>query len=76
MLDVCSGHQTYPRMIHSPRRERFHRRLKAHRDYTRTDIHDLAQRSSEYQNPIRNPYGLLPPPPQTQAAQFKRPYRK
>jgi hypothetical protein len=33
-------------------------------------------RSSEYQNPVRNPYGLLPRPPQTQAAHFKRLYRK
>ena len=32
--------------------------------------------SSEYQNPVRNPYGLLPRPPQTQAAHFKRLYRK
>ena len=30
---------------------------------------------SEYQNPVRNPYGLLPRPPQTQAAHFKRLYR-
>jgi hypothetical protein len=29
-----------------------------------------------YQNSIRNPYGLLPRPPQTQAAHFKRLYRK
>jgi hypothetical protein len=32
--------------------------------------------ASEYQNPLRNPYGLLPRPPQTQAAHFKRLYRK
>jgi hypothetical protein len=29
----------------------------------------------EYQNRVRNPYGLLPRPPQTQAAHFKRLYR-
>jgi hypothetical protein len=76
MLDVCSGHQTYPRMIHSPRRERSNRGLKRHRADTQAAIHHLAQGSSKYQNPVRNPYGLLPRPPQTQAAQFKRPYRK
>ena len=32
--------------------------------------------SFEYQNPVRNPYGLLPRPPQTQAAHFKRLYQK
>jgi hypothetical protein len=31
---------------------------------------------SKYQNPVENPYGLLPRPPQTQAAHFKRLYRK
>jgi len=31
---------------------------------------------SEYQNPIRNTYPPVPRPPQTQAAHFKRLYRK
>jgi hypothetical protein len=31
---------------------------------------------SEYQNTIESAYGLLPRPPQTPAARFKRLYRK
>jgi hypothetical protein len=31
---------------------------------------------SEYQNTVESAYGLLPRPPQTQAARFKRLYRK
>ena len=42
----------------------------------RTSISVIPGWSSEYQNPVRNPYGLLPHPPQTQAAPFKRLYRK
>jgi hypothetical protein len=31
---------------------------------------------AEHQKPVRNPYPRVPRPPQTQAAQFKRLYRK
>ena len=76
MLDVCSGHQTYHSTIHSLRRKRSNHGLKRRRGDTRTAIHHLPHWSFEYQNHVRNPYGLLPRSPQTQAAQFKRPYRK
>jgi len=36
----------------------------------------LTTSSPQYQNPVENAYGLLPRPPQTQAAHFKRLYRK
>jgi hypothetical protein len=37
---------------------------------------DVRELSAQYQNPVRNPYPSVPRPPQTQAAHFKRLYRK
>lgn len=37
---------------------------------------DLSFTPSEYQNTVESAYGLLPRPPQTPAARFKRLYRK
>ena len=39
-------------------------------------LRPIGEPSFQYQNPVRNPYEHLPRPPQTQAAHFKRLYRK
>jgi hypothetical protein len=39
-------------------------------------LSSIGASSFETQNPVQNPYRLLPRPPQTQAAHFKRLYRK
>ena len=39
-------------------------------------IHAFCRTRSEYQKTVETAYGLLPRPPQTPAAHFKRLYRK
>ena len=42
----------------------------------RASVRATRQLVSKYQNVFESAYGLLPRPPQTQAAHFKRLYRK
>jgi hypothetical protein len=76
VLEVCPHGPSYAEPGHSPSHGAAICRFPARRIDIIVRIHVLPSCFSEYQNPIRNPYVLLPRPPQTQAAHFKRPYRK
>jgi hypothetical protein len=75
-FEVCSSGRTYATLIDSPRSGATPRRFQAHPTDPQSAVSALPGLLSKYQNPFRNPYGLLPRPPQTQAAHFKRLYRK
>jgi hypothetical protein len=76
MLEVYLRSRTYSELITFFRRNPTTPGFLAHRIRPRGAPCVRVGASFEYQNPIRNPYGLLPRPPQTQAAHFKLPYRK
>jgi hypothetical protein len=76
MLDVCSSGRTWRERVPAPRAGSAPQGSDGHRSPSPAAICEIPGWSSEYQNPVRNPYGLLPRPPQTQAAHFRRLYRK
>jgi hypothetical protein len=76
MPEVSSRSRVHSTPGSSQRSQPANRRIYARQIDARIVFRATTGSSSEYQNPIRNPYGLLPRPPQTQAAHFKRLYRK
>ena len=75
-MEVCLCHHTYPEAgpVSSCTHANGNSYTLQHDVPGR--VHTIPQLPSEYQNPVRNPYGLMPRPPQTQAAHFKPLYRK
>jgi len=76
MPEVSPPAGTYRAHGDSPRPRNLKRALRPHATGYKPGIPDDAKSLTDYQNAIGNPYGLLPRPPQTQAAPFKRLYRK
>ena len=76
MLEVCSPCSTQREVHISSRCAPANRRFYTCQTDARAGIPATPEPTSEYQNPVGKPYGLLPRPPQTQAAHFKRLYRK
>jgi hypothetical protein len=76
MLEVCSAYRTYSEAGPSSPFVLANRGYNAPRIHAQVGMNAVPEFSSRYQNLLRNPYGLLPRPPQTQAAHFKRLYRK
>ncbi len=72
MLDVCSSGRTCPERVQSSRAGSTYQGSGARRIDSPVAICATPRWSSKYQKPVRNPYALLPRPPQTQAAHFKR----
>ena len=76
MRHVCSNGRSCRERIHSPRVASTPNRFGVIRLNSTIPVCAASEQFSEYQKPVQNPYGLLPRPPQTQAAHFKRLYRK
>ena len=75
MFDVCPRVRAYEQISELRPYEATNRALSRGWTTLRGRFRPIGGPSFEYQNPIQNPYGL-PRPPQTQAADFKRLYRK
>jgi hypothetical protein len=73
---VCSNHRSCRGSSHFRRDASDAGRVKGRQIDSAMSIPGRPVVVSGYQNPVRNPYGRLPSPPQTQAAHFKRLYRK
>jgi putative transposase len=76
MFDVCPRVRAYDQIGELRPYPAANRALSGGWATLRGRLRPTGGSSFEYQNSIRNPYGLLPRPPQTQAAHFKRLYRK
>ena len=72
MLDVCPRVRAYDQIDELRPYRATNRALSRAWTTLRGRFRPIAGSPFEYQNAIRNPYGLLPRPPQTQAADFKR----
>jgi hypothetical protein len=76
MLDVCPRVRAYDEIGQLRPYQAMNRALPRGWITLRCRLKPIGGPSFKYQNPFRNPYGVLPRPPQTQAAHFKRLYRK
>ena len=76
MLEVCTHGCTNGAHHHSGSLERAHYPLATLRVPLPTLVKILGGIPFQYQNTVETAYGLLPRPPQTPAASFKRLYRK
>jgi len=76
MLEVCTHRCPNGAHHHSGSLERAHYPLATLRVPLPTLVKILGCIPFQYQNKVETAYGLLPRPPQTPAASFKRLYRK
>ncbi len=75
MLDVCLGVGCRRTDRHLPHRDRTKPGPSPPYSLLTNGPGEAQDPAAEYQNMVRNTYPLVPRPPQTQAAHFKRPYR-